>query len=415
MTQGRKFIFAIDAIGRNGKRFFGEVMLLFVSLLMLSIAFFLNIQSHYSKIILEQVLKKKPEMVGTLMVDNFYTKEALSFYKEALNSKKIDSIGPLGTGGTAIIPELYQIQEGHQQGFCDSNYENMVEFHYVKQGIFSLCNVFLEKGKFLTEEELKKKNVIGLYLGYAYKDIPVGTTYQYKPSKGECMNFEVLGILKKHSRFVGTQVFVGSNVWKTKLYDNLDYAAFMVQPNITDAMWLFDVNSSYSFEEGKEKLEELAKKHKVDIQIGNMGVDIKHGERDSKNFQNLMMELFFLLGTTTVICLLSFQIMSIWKRESEYGILYAVGAGTKDIISIIVWENVIKLIAAFLLMVIVSILFVKYYVGGTSEEVSLMIDILSQHVYGKTALIGVGMVALGIVFPIIKLSKKSPVQLIFQS
>ena len=104
MTQGRKFIFAIDAIGRNGKRFFGEVMLLFVSLLMLSIAFFLNIQSHYSKITLEQVLKKKPEMVGTLMVDNFYTKEALSFYKEALNSKEIDSIGPLGTGGTAIIP-----------------------------------------------------------------------------------------------------------------------------------------------------------------------------------------------------------------------------------------------------------------------------------------------------------------------
>lgn len=410
MTMHVRFMFALDAIGRNKRSFFVELLLMFSCLFMLTISIFINVQSDYCRNTLNQVLTFDIENVGILYVDQYETEQALLFYQEALASQTIHSIGSMGIGATDIFPELADIQQ-EKVGIYN---ENMTEIHYLKAGLLSLCNIELEEGNLITDSQQYGKNWHGLYLGSEYKDIPVGHIFTYQLSTGEQMTFEVLGIMKQGCCWVGEEVLTGYNTGSTKLYHSMDYAVIMLDNDVSmDNTWLFDVSDARLFTEAKAELNRLAEKYGLDIQIGSLAANLEHGEKAAENFRSLLLRLFYLLSVTSVICILSFQMLMIWKNSPEYGILYSVGAHINDIIWIILFETVVKVILGFLLAAVLSWTFIQYYFSNSGDTIEIMHDLLVQYVYVKVFLVDCIIMALGVAIPILQLNKMNPTDLIF--
>lgn len=344
-------------------------------------------------------------------MEEYNTEEALAFYQQALNSKCIDAIGPMGIGATDNLPDMAKIQQGHQVNIYDSS--NMTEMYFIKPGLLPLCRLSLETGDFLQNTEEKGEYWCGLYLGCQYDKIPVGTTYSYELSNGETLNYEVLGILKKGSRFVSKSVMSGYNMADTMLYHPMDYAVICVENGkINDSAWMFSVADDYTMEEAQKELEMWAEQNKLNIQAGSLEAEIDKGEQDSKAMQKLFLRLFYLLGVTAVICILSFQIICILSRSYEYGILYANGAGTSDIIWIILLETVLKYVLACMITIVLSGIFIRSYFVIDGEVESVMKDLLMQYVYPKVCFAGLVLVAVAITVPLINISRISPVSLI---
>lgn len=410
MTPKIRFMFALDAIGQNKRGFLGEVFLMFISLFFMAVAVFMMVQADYCRDSLEQVLIGDIEQTGILCVDDYSAEAALDFYQEACASAHITAIGPIGVGATDIVPELASIQQGHQINIYNS--KRSVEMHYIKAGVLPLCNMELEQGDFISETGSVDDRWTGLYLGYAYKDIPVGTIYTYELSDNTTLYFEVLGIMKEGSRFVSEEILRGNEAGSTCLYNEVDYGVLAVQGGyIMDGSWVFGF-SGVSYQEIKKELSTLAKKHGIDIEISSLAADLSKADRENAYFQGLLKKLAFLFGFTAAFFILSFQLMNVWKRAPEYGVLYALGAETRDIVWIVIYTAVIKLTIAFLLMQGVISWFIPYYFSSSSDIPEVMQNLLVQHVYGVVFSGGILISMLGIILPIIQIGRMAPVDLL---
>lgn len=412
-----KWMLAFDFIGKERLRFFGEVFLLLISMAALALGIYMGIGGSYSEHMLDGVLANGVSRTGTISMESIFDDDARkckAFLEEAHGSQYIESIGQCGGFGTGTdnFPELAQIQKGHRKNFLDD--EDTLEVCNISAALLQLCRVELYDGEFIKDTSEKGADWFGLYLGYAYKDIPVGT--EYTINFGEQMVvYEVLGIFEEGERWIADSVLLGDLETNTIPYEPLDYAVFLIVDNLekpVTGLWMFDFVEDYTYDEVEAYLLDLAEKHGVEISVAGLEKTAEEAERTTKRIMGYFFKIFYLMGITAVFCILSFQIMSVWKRGREYGIWCAIGASVKDMASVMLIEAFTKLLVAAALSVVPVWLFITgyYYTGEEAADVSRRI--LMTQVYWKVIVAGIVIYILGLMIPIGRFRKMTPTELI---
>lgn len=407
MTFRVRLLLALDAIGKNIRKFLGEMVMLIVCLFALSVSMFMRAQADYCKSTLNLILKEDVSKTGTLSIEEYDSEEAQHFYQEARKDENIHSIGSMEIGATDILPELTDIQGNHKSYIYE---RNMLECYYMESGLLNLCNTTLLDGAIIEDTSDYDDNWNGLYLGYEYKEIPIGTKYEYVLSDGTVETFEVLGIFDKSSRWVNDKIFSPSSMAATKLYMDLDYAVIMItdktMPSYTG------IFSSDNYMKAKEALTNLADKYGLSLQVSNFEKQLEEGTRQSGTFQNLLIRIFLLLAMSVIVCECSFQIVSIWRNSYQYGILVSLGSKMKDIISIVIVGEVIKYLISFLLSALLSFVFIKYYFTIAGDEMGILSDLMWHYVFPRAFVAGMMISIAGTIVPLIRLGRLSPIEML---
>ncbi|MDE5966064.1 MAG: hypothetical protein K2G89_04455, partial [Lachnospiraceae bacterium] len=241
----------------------------------------------------------------------------------------------------------------------------------------TVCRLELSEGRLPSEYQVDEHTSL-LYLGHALADIPVGTTYHAKFGT-EDYTFIVAGILMPGAKWLSEDVCLESGLIDTNYSENLDYSAIKFRTGHASFRLMFSVGEGCSVEELKPAIQDIADQWQLEIGYFSLSELLNQRERDQKNILKPVYKLMLMLMVTVAVLLFCVQMIDILSDTRYFGILYANGASTRDIIMILLGENIGKVFlgygiaAAAVFQVLKNFFYTFFGTAAKWQEVSKLI------------------------------------------
>lgn len=281
-----------------------------------------------------------------------------NFMLDLKSSEKIQSIGASGTyyvspefyyEGQSIKEKILEIRRKGLDNFRTEGYpdmENMgIECVAISSATLDFYNLKLYKGSF---ESASNDNTV-LYLGYNYKDIPIGTVLKNVDYQGNIHDQVVAGILEKNTEIIDGHACANSYAMNVNYAIELDNMVLSVQEYSDDFMInmsgpvLVSLSEGVSYEEGIEEIKRIAEKYGIIINPAPLEGKMHIMLSEFDILLDLTSSVTPVLIIITVIILISSHILTIIYRNRELGVWLSNGFGLKQVRSIILFETMIKL------------------------------------------------------------------------
>lgn len=419
--------FSLDSIVKSLKSFWVTVFLCFCAFVLIGIAAYTYDLTQYGKKLVDKSLQKGIEGTGIIQInfDMQGTKEDVmsmhnkiyQFEKQAYQLNTIEAIGSYCYAGNDIeeLKELREIQ--NKFGKTNQNYSSTeLEFLGMNFEMIKLCKLSIERGTNPSQLN-QREDVIPLYLGSNFSKVPIGTTYIQKDDKGETITeYRVMGILKSGSEWIAERVLYTTEYLQldnTVPLDNLVICVLPGETGVTGLEWSYTLVDGISFEETEKQLKELAKEYDLEITFGRVDSVFAEKEKANSKIISYSLKICFIVSISAFVVMLCIQLAGILNNLSDYGVFYANGASTLDLLLVLFWENMIKIVTAFILAALACYGLVHRYFGWSySYMQEIAKNILFQDTYWKMAGVAFVLVISASIIPMCVLKRMQPVTLI---
>lgn|GEM_PF-935743 len=280
---------------------------------------------------------------------------------------------------------------------------------FVMEGISDLCRVNVIEGS----DEFKRcdDGALPLLVGYEYKDIvPIGTELTNEDTGTK---YKVTGVMAKGSKWLGDVDYLGTD---TERLDNKFVA--MYDPEYIDATMsvLSSLDTCFCIVEDGADIKGISDKISAKANELKLGVFCKpvravlaEYEAPYKADMGLKVLLAVMFTFFSILSVSSSETVSILFRRPEYGIMYANGMSTADIIKMVVAENILVVTAAF----IVAYGWESYsLLKDTSPFRTIRLSIHRELVSVYLLAVAAVIVAISCIVPIAIIKRLKPVELI---
>jgi len=340
-------IFAIDSISTHVRKFVLSVLLVFVcSLLVL----FTLMAYHGQNLVYEScdyVLARGVKNTGIIQImDEPYFDKIQNYVEQLEKREEIHTIGDCSEyiEVASVLEPLWTIQE-ENYGF-----ENMGEtglyIENVLRSASNLCEMKLSSGTPVEQLNFSDSSVYYLYLGYGFRDIPIGTTYQVE---GE--TYQVAGILRSGQSWIKEELLQDFSSEIGNAAQSCDYMVFKIrdkEPPLSDYLWISSAEG-YSIEDALSVADQVAEESGIDIHYSSLQERYEVSQARTIILLQYLSHIIGIVGITALLMLISLQIVFILNNRKEYGILYAIGFSKRDIFLSAFFYNVITSVVAFVL------------------------------------------------------------------
>lgn len=312
---------------------------------------------------------------NVLVLDHTMAKDVYTENSFMLDLKASDKIQSIGASGTYYVsPEFYyenqsikekvlEIRRKGLDNFRTEGYPDMqnmgIECIAISSATLDFYNLKLYKGSF---ESVSNDNTV-LYLGYNYKDIPIGTVLKNVDYQGNIHDQVVAGILEKNTEIIDGHACANSYAMNVNYAINLDNMVLSVQEYSNDFMInmsgpvLVSLSKEISYEEGVEEASRIAEKYGIIINPAPLEGKMHIMLSEFDILLELTSSINPVLLIITVIILISSHLLSIIYRKRELGVWLSNGFGLKQVKKIILFETMIKLAGS----AVVSGIFLSIY------------------------------------------------------
>lgn len=346
-------IFAMDSISTHVRKFVLSVLLVFMcSLLVL----FTLMAYHGQNLVYEScdyVLARGVKNTGIiqLMEGDFYNEEIQNYVEQLEKRKEIHTIGDWNEyiESESELEPLWTIQEGNY-GFQDSHMTETItglRVQHVIGNAHKLCEMNLSSGTPVEQLNFSDSSVYYLYLGYGFRDIPVGTTYQVEEG-----TYQVAGILRSGQSWIKEELLFDFSSEIGNAAQSCDYMVFKIcyqEPPLSDYFWI-SFAEGYSIEDALSVADQVAEESGIDIHYSSLQERYEVSQARTIILLQYLSHIIGIVGITALLMLISLQIVFILNNRKEYGILYAIGFSKRDIFLSAFFYNVITSVVAFVLV-----------------------------------------------------------------
>lgn len=277
----------------------------------------------------------------------FFNDDTKGFIGEVCSLPEVSAFGDCFEFDYDIdaAPELYEIQK-HDPDFTDDGYWKVSTMNKNLPAAFKLD---IAEGKRPEEldfaKEKQEKEIVYLYLGNAYKDIPIGTEFQDKYSR-----FIVAGILDGKQEMLDYNLVNG--FYEAVSYaKNFDYGIIGItdEPPNTSRLWL-SAAEGFSIEQALSAAEKVAEKYGIGLKYTTLQDSYELNMSDSMLLGKYLLRLAWILIPSIALMLICVQATSVLGGLRQYGVLYSLGFSKKNIVMSIVIKNVILCILSLALV-----------------------------------------------------------------
>ncbi len=357
----------------------------------------------------DECLNGGMKQAGVISIENVdweYGEVIEAFVQEASEMEEISGIGEgsIGGRGTEGLEELWEKQKQLQN--TDPSY---LWGYYMNLEAVGLYNIQLQEGKMPDEYELNE-DIELFYLGSNYTDIPIGTKYEVGGH-----TVYVAGILEEGTKLLSEDVDCNDAIVDARYVEDMGNQILEVSTCIYSADLTYTVTEGYTVKETETKLRNLAEKHGLKMSFGVLEDILDEKERQHSYIFDTIKKMLIAITITAFFLLLCTQLAEMLDDMSYFGIFYANGASTRDLIGILLGENLIKVIVSYILAVIAVYYAIKHewsiYQPGIEKWENAM-EIYFRETMGPAFLIGVALALFATVIPIFWFRKKTPTELI---
>ena len=304
---------------------------------------------------------------------------------------------------------------GEQQKNMDSEYyqnTGYVPWFHMNQSGVDVCHFDLREGKHPEEWELKENEIL-IYLGGNFENVTVGEKFE---SKMDPVTYVVGGVLEKGCNWIYEDVYRFETIQDSHYVQCLDNMVVCLLPYCVSGRNTYCVKKGYQIEDVESKLLQLAEKYDAVIKLARLEDVIEENEYQFSIILNVIRLLTFIIIVTSVIVLERTQYSEMINDTEYFGVFYANGATTRDLIAILLGENILKTALSFVLAAISGYFILR--LQWTMFQPGIEHWNTAKSVYFGQAilpsmLMGVGIVALSTGKSINWLKKKRPVELLW--
>ncbi len=413
---------AFRNIKNNKMYFLFTVILLVLCFSLFSICEFLFVRPVYNRYVAEKVLAKGTENTGLIRLRDTTAEQEINFRLEAIDMNLVHSIGAfdVALNDWECFDELIKIQGGKSEALKARQpdlYENFEEdilgCIYADSTVIPLCDLKLQSGSMLNKDnfDYEDQNLIALYLGDSFSEIPVGTEYKCEFKEiGMVLTIRVMGIIEKGEEWLDASIgSLQGEILKSSY--NLDNEVIMAfNDSVYNGMMFYTLNDNADMKDTQKKLYDLAEKHNMDVTIGGVASRFAATETQYKSFREILFALMIFITAISTMIIICFNTVSVLSRKKQYGVFLSGGISKASLFFSLFIEQGVKVILGLLL----SGVFIYW---GTPtyfelEEIDVVYDIFLNFVLWKTAIFCVAECAIVSVASILILGHYKPVQLI---
>lgn len=298
-------------------------------------------------------------------VDYLDLENAMDFISDIYNAPEIDGIGTWTYGGSVYLKsvgegtdywnEILEIQNNHVREFDED--PGYVQIVYMPGQAFRINDLELFRG---SADQVGHNDGYLLYLGYHFKDIPVGTVFTNERRGSQ---YSVEGILGKNTSIVDAKALLmnggGLTLSCSVAMDNM---VLIIPPSgerYLSADLFFKCSDEYTYEEASQKIKSIGQQYGIQAETGKLQDRVDTVLSAADWLLNAVAKLSVLLSFSAVIILLTTQLLTILSRKDELGVWLISGMGRKKIFRILFAENLIKMLLSSSVSFGIVILFLK--------------------------------------------------------
>ena len=344
----------------------------------------LSVLKNYEKEAYKYIRQDK-DQCGVIKFSLDERDEVIKVYEELVEGEEIESIGAwyfsylssLKTKNSEedIWKKMLEISNQHvhilESDDSNADYSKEIDVVMMPSQAFLFNNYKLSKG---SKDMVKKTEKNLIYLGYNYRDIPIGTILYDEETKKE---YEVAGVLEKNTYLLDEYSLLanwpGIQLSCINPIDNffLVVPAYNSSDNIAYSLAFFSVSDQCSFQEGVKKIQDTFKKHGLGVDVGTYEARVETiTSNDDWMLQSLLKISIVIISVAYMIMVVAQLLISSLKQK-ELGVWILSGLSRKKIWGILFGENFIKSLIAGIVSFLIQQLLLKDFLFG-EENVILM-------------------------------------------
>lgn len=301
---------------------------------------------------------------------------------------------------------ILEIQHSGELEFEDDN-TAVLQIVMMNSELFDM-----EKFDLIAGEKIQpdKSGRYRLFLGYNFREIPVGTEF-----KDDYYQYEVAGIMKKGTYVMEPELLTwnlgGLKVAHKIRMDNM-VLMLMPEKETLSVLNLFCVNDGYTYEDAVTAMEKVADEWGIIIDTGTLQDRLDYVFLENKKLESRINMIALIIGISVFMICVTIQLLNIYIKRNEMGIWLANGMTRKEIFEIIWLENFIKVMMGGVIAVIVEGILVRLMFMNNRY----MVRTISSIMYGIPLLKLVGfallMVCIISVIPVMIIAKRQTTELV---
>ncbi len=326
---------------------------------------------------------------------------------KAIGSYDCYGIGGLSAeGNTDYWGRMLEIQNSGNLEFEDGDPSSIQEVVMNKE-LLGMEKIDLIAGEKNIASEPGKYPV---FLGYNYREIPVGTVF-----KDDNFRYEVVGIMEKGTYVTDPHLLTWNIGGLTMAYKvNLDNMILMLLPEgtVQGVRNVFCVNDGYTYENAVFAMKEIGDEWGLKVDAGTLQARLDTVFSENKKFKIRIDGIAVIICISVYVICITVQILGIYMKRNELGIWLANGMSRKDVFTILWLENFIKVITGVGIAVILEGILMRLLFwnnGSVFREIASMM-------YAKPLLeimiFAVLLICVISIIPIIIIGKKPATELV---
>lgn len=419
--------FALRNVGVHFWRFVGGIMLLIAFFLLLLVTSLNYVSTRNVRKSYQSVLAAPLERCGFCKLGRYYGEDFLSNEDMTAFRDKVDRLEEvIAAGGYAKYLEedagelgsLIRLQE--EMGAGEPEYPGYLSEVVIDKSLYRFFSISLLEGSAPADTVYGRDEDL-LYLGYDYYGkVELGQEYVIHDKEGYHLTYRVAGFFKEGAVF--PEQFIAdlpAEGYSISIADySVDGMAYIVNTSQchvatepSDTIY-FSVREGVDQDEFHDKLKRIAAEQNLDISVGWLDAVVSAHEGKMKVPQGFLLQLTVMIGVLGLIILTCAQTMMILYNKSMYGILYANGASTSDVVWITIFENVLQMLLALCVAFPVCYLIGRVVLVYDPGDAIAFRQALC-HVVAPTAAIGAAVFAILMsAIPVTLISTHAPVEMI---
>lgn len=400
--------FALDSMLLQGKQLIISILIGCVVLLLIASIFLMKEMNSKLRPKLEDTLKMGCINIGYVTRNDDMDEDITS---EILELNCIDAAGSwqVISSEEEHLKDFRSIQKGNVQleANCNNNY---LEIIVMGTSAWNLFDLSLSAGQ-SPDQVINNQEYTLLYLGSEYgKYYDVGTILKNEQDKN-LDKYIVAGIFEPGNKIATADMNLINKFTISSTYP-LDYAVIEVSQHWDNPFTYFSVKEGYTFEDAEDAIIQWAKEESISVTISNIDALLTSVEQSLKPINRYMEQIIIVVVLSICIILTCFQSMNILMRQSEYGILYANGVTTRDVVFMILFENSLKFLVSSIIMFPIALHISKTRFLASYGDSYIIRRILLTSVCPKLLFLVLGMIMVSSIIPIYFIKKQDTVALI---
>lgn len=402
--------FAIKMFFLQMKKSVLSVLLMSISMFLLMFTVMIYVGENYTFISCDTSLKRNIANTGVLQLDldDIDAESVLKFLEEAYNRKEIFCIGNTVDYGTRDPSGgvLLAQQEGHALDY-QITLEGLLEAKYMHSYAMNLCELKIEESLSIEELDVSQSDISYIYLGAGYEEIAVGTEYVDEHKQ----RYVVAGKLAEGQRFINNSLLDGYNTEILDYTGDCTYAVIVINDHqlYSNGCWI-SAAEGYTIEQAIDAAKETGKNYGITFTYETIDTMYKVASRDIQALLSYLWEVLMIVLASTLLMLVTIQIVTMLEEAKEYGIMYAVGFSKTEITGILLWKHVLTTLAA--LVVSGGACIYTAVLWFANEDIAYMLKtILGQYVFPAAVMFALVIVVVSYIITNVILSKFTPVKL----